>query len=355
MQFINYTPFPHLVFESRTHDDRVFGVIVLRGTFRFIPGQILRPSPTQERVSLHNVYRGDPFSSSLISEADLAPHKPNSDIHINAIAHSPGGVPRTEWPVRIRVGKNTKDLLVRGPHEWRYTRIGGWSLTAPRPCISVPIVYENAFGGCFQNEAQPLRNETNPAGTGWIPITAPREGTIRAPQIVAIDEPEHQPGGQYIPQGCGPIPPHWSLRLTKAGTFDEQWRLARAPRLPNDFDECFYNSAHPDLTYDGYLIGGEDIELFGVTPRVHPLRATLPKYGIYAVTRYTNGIRRAFELLLDTVFLDVASGDLSALTARLTWRARYPRPGGVTKLEVRLHDFSMRTQPRLDLERQAHG
>lgn len=228
-------------------------------------------------------------------------------------------------------------------------------MTAPRPCTTVPITYENAFGGSVQTSTQLLRDDTNPAGTGWIPKTAPRDGTIRAPQIVAIDEPEHQPGGQYLPQGCGPIPPHWSLRLARAGTFDEQWRLTRAPRLPTDFDERFYNSAHPDLIYDGYLVGGEEIELFGISPQIYALRATIPKYGVYAVTSYTNGMRRAFELMLDTVFLDVATGDPTAFTARLTWRARYPRPGGVTRLEARMHDFSAQTRVPSDAGRQVHG
>lgn len=340
MELINYTPFPHLVFESLTAQDREVGVLVVRGTFRLVQGAPLLPTVEQESVALRNVYRGDQAASSLVLEADIAPFKPRADIHVTAVARSPGSKSAAEWPVRIRVGTQTKDLLVRGPHEWYYSSILGWSKTIPRLCREVQLSYEYAFGGRFRVNDAPIYYDANPVGTGWIPAEAPTSERIRAPQVVALNEPEHAPGKRYIPQGCGPMLPNWSARLAHAGTFDDKWRARRSPKLPVDFNEAFYNSAHPDLIYrDGYLTGGEAIELVGLTAQVPMIRTFVPRYSLYAWIVYHHNADRAFGLVLDTLHIDVAADDAGAHRVFLTWRGRYPLVRRAQRLEIRMRDL----------------
>ena len=80
----NYTPFSPLYFESKDLEGRDFGVFVLRGTFDMVPGQVLRPCPKQDPIVDADEYYGDPATSSLRMESDLAPFKPGTDIQILA-------------------------------------------------------------------------------------------------------------------------------------------------------------------------------------------------------------------------------------------------------------------------------
>src|SRR5690348_3791665 len=109
MDVVNHSPFPHLVFESRSPNDEPFAIVVVRGTFALRDGAPLRPVPGQDPVRLGDSYRGSPTSTSLRFENDLAPFKPRSDIVLDAIARVPGERPLPEWTVRVRVGKLTKD------------------------------------------------------------------------------------------------------------------------------------------------------------------------------------------------------------------------------------------------------
>lgn len=346
MDFTNCTPFPHLVFESHTPAGRSMGVVVLRGTFRIVPGAPLLPVPEQAPVALRDVYRGERGSSSLLAAADTAPSKPRADIHVNAIARAPGGKPAAAWPVRIRVGTREKALLVRGPHAWRHRRLLGWTRTEPRPCREVVLSYENAFGGSFAIDGQRVADGANPVGTGWIPRCAPKDEPIRAPQVVALDEPEHVPGERYRPEGCGPMPGHWAARAARART-SKGPAHASGRGLPGDLDESFHNSAHPDLVYDGYLAGGEEIELVGLTAHAPVVRTSVPRCRVYAWVTYENGIERAVGLALDTLQLDVAADNAEHHRASLTWRARYPWPERVARLQVRGRDLERAARSRV--------
>src|SRR5262245_31066135 len=233
MDIINETRFPHLEFESRTPGDRKFHTLVLEGAFAITPEVKALHSPM---VSLENEYRGEPGRSSMTWEAPLAPPKRGTDIHVNAVARA--AQPLGGWGVRVRVGSVEKRLRVRGPHVWRH-RDGAWRRTAPKPCREVAICYEHAFGGSDYEE--------NPYGTGWIRDDTPTDREVRAPQVLAEDEPDHAAGQTYRPQGLGPIEPSWSPRLERAGTFDAAWEKERWPMLPEDFSYWFYSSASPGL------------------------------------------------------------------------------------------------------------
>lgn len=336
MDVLNYSPFPHLVFESRTAADARFRVLVLRGTFSIVPGAPLRPTMKQDPVALLDQHRGKPGRSSLSAEADIAPVKPRSDIHVHAVARAPEGKPAIEWPISVRVGKIKKDLLVRGPYFFQHSVLGGWMKTPVARCTEVPVCYERAFGGAYQVDGERRADNRNPVGTGWIERWTPRDADIPGPQILALDDPEPGPGVRLEPQGIGPISPGWQPRLARAGTFDEGWLKAQWPRLPKDFDFAFYNSAHPDLIYPGYLAGDETVDLVHLSPAAAALRFQLPGYRLMALVRHHTGALAPVMLALDTVHVDVSHETLADHRVHLTWRGFFPIMGTERIVEVRM-------------------
>ncbi len=107
----------------------------------------------------------------------------------------------------------------------------------------------------------------NPVGCGYYPDISQLNTSCqyKLPQITssALSENATILMGNLTFQGVGPVSRWWKSRLQYAGTYNEVWREKRYPYLPDDFDERFYNSAHPDMIYTGFLSGDENISLEG--------------------------------------------------------------------------------------------
>ena len=63
------------------------------------------------------------------------------------------------------------------------------------------------------------------------------------------------------PAGFNAIDCAWSPRRELAGTYDEHWRRTRFPSWAQDFDPRYHNYAPKDQQVDGYLIGGERVDV----------------------------------------------------------------------------------------------
>jgi len=336
VKLVNYTPWSHLLFERRDHADRPLGVLALQGTFAIESGKPLRALPEQDDVPVGDEYRGDPATTSLRRAGATATFKPKSDILVDAVARAPQGRPATTWPVRIRVGRLCKDLMVRGPHHWVHRRLRGWTTTAVEPCLEVPLTYERAFGGSHRLDGELVEEPRNPVGTGFVPPGIDTHAPIPAPQVVATDEPTHVAGRRYAPQGCGPLPSYFEPRRSRIGTVDSHWLDTKWPVVPDDFDYAHYQSAHPDLVYPGYLEGDESVELVHVAPEGRSILTALPRWRVWTLLRLTNGRMLPWPTVLDTVFFDVASEDVAAHRAYLTWRAVFPLELGLRRVETRM-------------------
>ena len=340
MKLVNYSPFPHLVFESRTKTNRPFGVVVLSGAFEFSEGSVLRPASRQPPICVRDQYLAEPGHSSIIRESALAPFKPHTDIHIDAFAHAPENRPLTAWRCSLRIGELTKVVLARGVQVWQRSRDRSWSLSRPEPSTHIPITYERAYGGtCVRDELRQAYAR-NPLGTGWCPD---HEGDdeVNAPQIVAPDHQDRPPGPiELEPQGLGPLHGSWHPRLVRAGTFDSAWRKRVAPILPEDFDWAFYNSAPSDLIYPGYVAGGELIKLENLTHYQPVVCSSVPNYGVYTIISYSSSKRRAAPLQLDTIHISLRDPDHHQHRVFLTWRGNFSYRQIPAKIEIRLRERS---------------
>lgn len=330
MIFRNFTPFPHLIFESRDEQRRDFGVLVLRGSFEIAPGEPLRPLSEQQPLVMADQYHGEPGTSSLRMENNLAPYKPKSDVHVEAMAMAPGGVASASWLVGIDVGTTvSKRILVTGPRAWTKSATG-WTLSEIMPVKEVPLTYEHAYGGTVQTGDTVDTLPQNPVGVGWVNAERKRADMIPCPQLLPPNLPI-PPFDKAIPvEGLGPLAPGWQPRLAHAGTFDALWQKSRWPDLPEDFRFDFYNSAHPDLVFPGFLKGDELIRLHNLTPE-GLCEFRLPAYQVAMLFRFEDGQIVPGPLNLDSVHLNVPKRQVY-----LTWRGIYPLSKPMRVLEARL-------------------
>ena len=365
MELRNHTPFAPFVFASEDDAGTAMGVMALRGTFKIVPGAALLPDQDQAPVRLADVYRGEPGASSVRWEGDLAPLKPRADIHLNAVAYAPEAEPTPEWTVGVTVGRRNEDdepvrlvhavLRVTGPRMW-YRGVLGWKLEPPTPARSVPLTYENAYGGTVLDASGgPVPYAPNPVGKGFFLPKQAEADEIPAPQVEWPTDPVERVGDDVAPAGVGPLARSWQPRLGLAGTFDDAWKEERWPHLPPDFDFAHYNSAPPQLQAPGYLVGDETISLRGLHADTPEVVFCLPDYRMAALLRYQDGRIAPAPLRIDTVEIDVSDPDPEEHRVALVWRSQFPRrtPLRVVEARMELPEAPLAPEAAFALDRRA--
>ena len=119
----------------------------------------------------------------------------------------------------------------------------------------------------------------------------------------------------------GPVGRTWRPRLRLAGTYDKKWLKTRAPLLPEDFDEAYYNCAPVDQQIDGYLRGDEEVRVQNMHSEHSDLRFRLPGIRVRALLDRTALDGSGFEEIpmnLDTLWVD-----MEARQFVLVWRGRH--------------------------------
>jgi hypothetical protein len=340
MEFRNCTPFAPMTFESLDVEDNSFQVVILRGTFNLIPNAPLQPAPDQEPLVTSDEFYDHPDTSSVRFESDLVPYKPRSDIIINATAYAPGGKALPSWIVSAQIGRKQKNLLVTGPRYWKHYLVNGWKACTPEPCLEVPIRYEHAFGGQWRHNDDAGVCEENPVGVGCVNKKyLDKSQLLPAPRIMSPDDLILELGKQHKPEGFSAIAKSWLPRRKLSGTYDEQWRQQRHPKLPQDFDYAYFNCAHPDLTYDGYLNGDEAVALKHLHPQHKMLKFSLPEYRVGAVITDKDDYRYGALGNLDTLYMDI-----ERMRAYLVWRITLPLyQDGINLLQTKMEERGITT------------
>jgi len=239
-------------------------LVVVKATFAIAPDGSCRLTGAQEPVRQMADAYGEFGQSSLRYEADLAGVKPATDILVCGDAVAPNGKRVTALDVGLRVGAINKRLRVTGDRIWEDDAlIGGAKMSAPEPFERMPVVYERAYGGWDRSASDPAlhRMESrNPIGTGFA---VREEGCVGVP-LPNIENPDQLIAAwkdRPAPAGFNAIDCAWSPRRELAGTYDEQWRRTRFPSWAEDFDPRYRNCAPKDQQLDGYLIGGERVDV----------------------------------------------------------------------------------------------
>lgn len=126
--------------------------------------------------------------------------------------------------------------------------------SAPEPFVTIPLRYENAFGGTVQTQDGGVvaQEPRNPVGCG---LYLHQKGAMDQ-RLPNLEDPENRItswDGAAIPSSYGPIPAGWQPRLGLAGTYDKQWVDERIPLWPQDINPRFFCAATPDLIVSARL------------------------------------------------------------------------------------------------------
>lgn len=271
-------------------------VVVIKATFRIGEGSRLTLHETQEPVVTAPIYAGEPGASSLMRETEIVAQHPGTDVTLNATAYAPDGRTVSELDVGVAIADLRSSVRVIGDRRWERGVIG-WRKTPAIPFCIMPIRYERAFGG-RDSGGEEVRN---PIGCGFATNVNDLEGSP-LPNVedaaAPIDSVHSRPG----PIGFGAIPPQWSPRRELAGTFDKEWQRSRAPLFPEDFNPLHYRSAPPKLWSERYLIGGESVSLWHLTP-IPVVSFRLPRIEVVVYT-WIAGEHIRQRVRLDRVILE---------------------------------------------------
>jgi hypothetical protein len=338
-QLQNHTPFAAERAWVRDINGAEVWLVAVKGTYLIKPDGSTELAEKQEEVCFAPQYRGEPGKSSLVYESDLAHTKQATDIFLHGHAYAPPGRSAPQIDVTMKVARISKTLRVVGDRFWKSGALGV-ELTAPEPFERMPIIYERAFGGADQMSNDPQKHDwerRNPVGVGFAVksdhLIGQRAHNVEYPDS-SLSSWDHRPQ----PAGFGPIAGNWSPRLGLAGTYDEQWRQERLPLLPLDFNERYFQCAPEDQQAQGYLRGGEPVELYNLTPE-RVLRFNLPRVVLSFRTNFGEETvdHRA---VLDTVILEP-----DAPRVIMVWSTMLPCHHKVLKLQ----ETSIRQKQQLQL------
>jgi hypothetical protein len=271
MRVRNLTPHAHaeaILYEPAGHEVLV---VVVKASFRLgSAGAETHPSPLP-------IARTDQPAApgGLLYPGEMMPTRGGgTDVICIGFAHAPGGEPAPSFDAELRVGEVGVRVRVFGPRRW--TRRDGTLVPSdPEPVARVSLGFESAFGGTLGD----YLFARNPIGKGyWHEDERPTPDGVELPLLEDPDRLIEGPADLPAPVAFGAVAPSWQPRLARAGTYDETWTSTRAPLLPNDFDDRFFQVAAPGLTTAKPLLGGETVELVHLAasgrivtkvPRVH--------------------------------------------------------------------------------------
>ena len=256
-------------------------------------------------------YWADPAESSIKSASDFHLGKPFTDIIMNGHACAPEGTQATQLDATLNIGQVHKTVRVFGNREWQNGQI-----TAPVPFKTMPVVYEKAYGGVHVEEGQVLSSEVrNPVGTGHAGKRKSSEMTgVALPNIEDPAQLINSIADQPMPAGFSYLAPTWQPRVNFVGTYDDAWKTTRAPYLPEDFDKRFFNMAHPDLVYPGFLQGGESVQISNMHPRGN-LQFNIPQIRLVSRVDVNNRTENP-EFYMETLILEP-----NQLQLAMVWKA----------------------------------
>lgn len=309
-RLINNTPFAtrHVLLPNEKGIDTLY--VLVKASFNI--GTAWTLCDEQHEPLSEDVYWGKPGQSSLKYPMDVHLGKPGTDIGILGNGYAPGNTPVHTLEVNATIGQYKKILRIFGDRYWQQGRI-----SMPEQFTSMPIRYENAFGGQHRvhNELKSLE-PGNPVGKGYRGKRTPAE--MEGQPLPNIEDPWHlvrHMGDTPTPAGFGFIAPNWHPRATCAGTYDDQWLRNRAPYLPLDYQPRSQNSAQNDLICHEYLNGGEAVTLTGMHPD-GPISFVLPQVNLNGSIQFNKLPRQTLQFTMETLIIDA-----DAMQLNMVWKA----------------------------------
>ena len=314
----NKTPFEVAIAPAMDVTLNEYIVVVVKATYKIENNShSLKVADEQLPIYIADDYYDEPDNSSVKNSTDGAMIKSGTDIILNGSAYN---FNRTSYvDTLLKVANIQKYVRVFGNRYWEKA-MGGWRISQAESFETLPLVYENAFGGTTScDDEHPQFFEKNPVGKGFY-LKRDKRGLEGFP-LPNLENPQQSMSNwldQQTPACFAAVASHWLPRKAMAGTYDSQWDKKRKPYLPLDFNENYFNAASEGLMSHQALQGGEMVECYNLCKH-QSLKFILPKPQITA--RYSMKQRRHElpEPQLDTVVIEPESENLS-----MVWRVRIP-------------------------------
>jgi len=326
---------------ARNRDGGEIWLVAVKGTYNIDRNGATRLADDQVDLFLTPQFSGEPGKSSLLYDTDFPRTKLTTDVILNGSAYAPNARPTMAVDVSLRVGGITKSLHITGDREWTAGPLGPRLSWPAKTFVKTPIVYERAFGGEDSASSKPAWDRANPVGTGYVTQKGHLVGR-RAPNIYAAEAGPFASAENPTPAGFGAIAGHWSPRVKFAGTYDREWESRRAPLLPDDFNDRFYQCAPSDQQTPQFLKGGEQVELRNLTPHGY-LQFLLPRVIFGFETDFGNEVVN-HRANLHTVILEP---DIPRVL--MVWHSALPCHPKVSKLRrTMIVEKTVLARPRTD-------
>lgn len=296
----NQTPFAAERGWLRDRDGAETWIVAVKATFAVRADGSTVVANEQPPVLRLPEYYGEAGKSSIKYDADIVLTKRTTDVLVIGHASVPGGR-ATELDVGFRAGPLRKVLRVFGDRRW-----GLLGPASPQPFERMPLVYERAFGGADARSEHPDRDWEwrNPVGRGFVVAPAHLRDSA-PPNIEWPDRLIRAWNDRPPPAGFGAIASHWQPRASYAGTYDDRWSQTRAPLMPDDLDDRFFQCAPPDQQAPQFMYGDESVELLHLHPELPRMRFVLPRIHLGFETHFLDGSRQLHDTRrLHTVILE---------------------------------------------------
>ena len=272
MDLVNKTPYGAAFINTTMGEDDLLGAVIARPTFR-IEGERLVPTPDEPwpvgpspEETAYGEFPGDvPFLLGGV------------DVFVFGNAHQPKGEPGPRLRVDVRVGQFLRAFEVIGDRRWE-KQGDALVATAPEPFVSLPLTYENAYGGSVQLPEGEYRFMANPPGKG-ICFSAEQAEGVSLPNL---EDPEHLIAtfeDQPEPVGLAPYPAEGMLKQLNSIEYDADPANTHITQLK---PLCF-NNAHPKMIIEPSMAPkpGDRVEV----THAHPdgdLYFDMPEFALHA-------------------------------------------------------------------------
>lgn len=289
MDFRNTTPAPATILKTTFGENHMQAAVIARPTFRVEAGQLV-PTPDFE-------WPGPPLPEA---KSVLPPDVPfltgGIDFLVMGSLWQPDGWPGLELTADIRIGERyLRRITAIGNRCW--VRQNGTLVPSyPEPFVSMPLTYENAFGGNAETARGPMPWPANPSGKGFC-ITPELAAGQPLPNL---EDPDHRITtieDRPEPMATGPYPEGGSLRAETAVELDLESDNPGLKRIT----PLIFNRAHPRMVLAPANTPqpGEFVQVTHASPH-GPLQFTMPDLSFHVEVRLENR-RYHFPLHLDLI------------------------------------------------------
>jgi len=354
--------------------------VLLKRSYHIIPEKKCLRMDKDRKLYPGDIHYDGPMNSSVQCESDFVPYKLKTDVVLNGNAYAyPEESPVYQIIASLIIDNIVrKDILVTGNRQCIYRPRQLPEFTDPSPFDTIPIIYENAYGGidvfykvdilCSNENVQSAAYPANHLGKGFVmknikeaiqnlplPNIEDPNDLIKPERLVVKSIIKDRWKEQPEPQGFGWVSKFWQPRASLAGVmpadlpFFNLMKERYANHIPSEKDKKnyeksmdkfpmmdfkFFNGSSAGMCFD-YLKGNETIHLIHLHPEgeiFFQLPGDQPKINLDI------GIdtQSAEDVVLHTIMIY-----MEEMQVDLVWRKAFTYPGPewlqeMKKMEVKI-------------------